>query len=117
METKDQLVESVREWVKLDNEMKEISKELKERRDKKKQISLLLVETMKQNEIEVFDLKDGQLVYKKSKSKKPLSKDSLMKILDGYFKGQSQRSEEITNYIMENRDEVERESISRKIIK
>ena len=40
-----------------------------------------------------------------------------MKILDGYFKGQSQRSEEITNYIMENRDEVERESISRKIIK
>ena len=62
METKDQLVESVREWVKLDNEMKEISKELKERRDKKKQISLLLVETMKQNEIEVFDLKDGLLV-------------------------------------------------------
>ena len=30
METKDQLVESVREWVKLDNEMKEINKELKE---------------------------------------------------------------------------------------
>ena len=64
METKDQLVESVREWVKLDNEMKEINKELKERRDKK-QISLLLVEIMKQNEIEVFDLKDGQLVYKR----------------------------------------------------
>ena len=36
METKDQLVESVREWVKLDNEMKEINKELKERRDKNK---------------------------------------------------------------------------------
>ena len=41
METKDQLVESVREWVKLDNEMKEINKELKERRDKKTNFSFV----------------------------------------------------------------------------
>ena len=51
METKDQLV-SVREWVKLDNEMKS-SKNSKKRRDKKTNFSFL-VETMKQNEIEVL---------------------------------------------------------------
>ena len=36
METKEELIKNVREWDDQDNEMKEISKELKIRRDKKK---------------------------------------------------------------------------------
>lgn len=118
METKDELVEKVREWVRLDNEMKEISKELKIRRDKKKEISQILVETMKTNDIEVFDLKDGQLIYKKSKSKKPLNKETLLKLMSEYFQGNDNgRSIDLTNFILTNREETERESISRKIYK
>lgn len=118
METKDELVEKVREWVRLDNEMKEISKELKIKRDKKKEISQILVETMKTNDIEVFDLKDGQLIYKKSKSKKPLNKETLLKLMAEYFQGNDNgRSTDLTNFILTNREETERESISRKIYK
>jgi hypothetical protein len=118
METKDELVAKVKEWVQIDNEMKEISKELKVRRDKKKEISSLLVDTMKNNDIEVFDLKDGQLVYKKSKSKKPLNKETLLKLMSEYFQGNDNgRSNDITNFILSNREETERESITRKIFK
>tara|TARA_Y100000992_G_scaffold219594_1_gene152037 strand:+ start:4802 stop:5161 length:360 start_codon:yes stop_codon:yes gene_type:complete len=118
METKEELIKNVREWVDLDNEMKEISKELKIRRDKKKEISKLLVETMKTNDVEVFDLKDGQLIYKKSKSKKPLNKETLLKLMSEYFQGNDNgRSNDITNFILNNREETERESIARKIFK
>lgn len=118
METKDELISKVKEWVQIDNEMKEISKELKIRRDKKKEISSLLVDTMKNNDIEVFDLKDGQLVYKKSKSKKPLNKETLLKLMSEYFQGNDNgRSNDITNYILSNREETEKESITRKVFK
>lgn len=118
METKDELIAKVKEWVQIDNEMKEINKELKIRRDKKKEISSLLVDTMKSNDIEVFDLKDGQLVYKKSKSKKPLNKETLLKLMSEYFQGNDNgRSNDITNYILSNREETERESITRKVFK
>lgn len=117
METKDELVTNVREWVKLDNEMKELAKEVKLRREKKKEISTRLCEVMKSNEIDCFDLNDGQLCYKRSKSKKGLTKDSLLNILQQYFKDDGQRSEPLSKFIMENRIEVERETISRKVVK
>ena len=56
----------------IDNEIKAGQKRLKELRQEKKQVTSVLVEVMKQNEIDCFDINDGKLVYKQNKQNKIL---------------------------------------------
>ena len=74
METKEQLIKSIKEWVKIDNEIRALQKEVKKRNDEKKNISKNLIDVMKNNEIDCFDLKDGQIMYSKKNVKKPITK-------------------------------------------
>lgn len=117
METKDQLVDAVKKWILLDNDLRELAKAAKEKREIKKTLSLELMNVMKLNEIEVLDIKDGQLCYKKSKSKKPLNKDTLLEILQKYFNNDNNRSSDVVQFILENRESVDKESLTRKINK
>jgi len=70
METKEQLVKTIKEWVKMDNEIRSLNKEINSRKTEKKNLSTLLIETMKKNEIDCFDIKDGQICYTKKKMSK-----------------------------------------------
>ncbi len=114
METKAQLVSAVREWVKIDAELSALQKEISSRRKEKKNISEQLMNVMKTMEIDVFDLKDGQLMYKKTKTKKPISKATLISSLSNYFDGNAEKALEVGTFIMENREDVVKESIVKK---
>ena len=70
---KEQLVNNIKEWIKMDNEITQLKAEIKERNNKKKTLTENLVSVMKTNSIDCFDINDGALIYKKSKVKKPLS--------------------------------------------
>jgi Family of unknown function (DUF5760) len=117
METKEELVKTIKEWVKMDNEIRALQKEVKKRLDEKKNISKNLIDVMRNHEIDCFDLKDGQIMYTKKNVKKPISKKSLLDILAKYCEGDTIKAGEINNFIMDNREEVVRESIVRKISK
>jgi hypothetical protein len=117
METKEQLIKTIREWVKIDNEIRALQKETKKRLDDKKNISKNLMDVMKNNEIDCFDLKDGQIMYTKKNVKKPINKKSLLEILAKYCEGDVVKAGEINDFIMENREEVVKENIVRKISK
>jgi len=117
METKEQLVKVVKEWVTMDNEIRRHQQLVKEMKAKQKNVSQQLMMTMKQNEIECFDINNGSLVYKKNKVKKPINKNTLYSILNNYFKGDTEHVEELGKFIMDNRQEVIKESIQRKIDK
>lgn len=114
LETKEQLVQKIREWVKIDNEMRALAKEQKLRKQQKKAISKELLDVMRINNIDAFDLKDGQLVYAKTKTKKPITKKTLYGLLSTYFKGNSDKAAELNSFIMDNREEVVREVLVRK---
>ena len=114
VETKDQLIHIVREWVRIDNEISKLSKELSIRKKEKKKLSVDLIGVMRNSEIDCFDLKDGQLMYTKTKSKKPITRKALMEILSKYFSGSSEKAVELNEFIMENREETVRETIVRK---
>ena len=114
MDTKEQLVNTIREWVKIDNEISNLQEEIKKRKDKKKQISESLITIMKENEIDCFDIKDGQICYTKKKVKKPITKCILMNILSKYFEGDTMKANEMNTFILENREETTKESISLK---
>ena len=115
MDTKDQLVQSIREWVKIDNEMRKLKSEVTKRRKIQKKISESLLDVMRKNEIDEFELNDGKLMYNKRSVKKPITQKLLLGILANYYEGDIKKAIELNNYSSENREEVEVEKISRKL--
>jgi hypothetical protein len=117
METKEQLVNNIKEWIKIDSEIAQLKTEIKERNNKKKLITGDLVNVMKTNQIDCFDINGGSLVYKKNVVKKPINGKSLMTILQNYYKNQPQIAEDLTKHILDNREEKVNETIRRKVDK
>ena len=104
IENKAQLVQHVREWVRIDNEMRVLQTKLNEKKKEKQGISSGLMHAMKQNDIHEFDLKDGVLMYTQKQVKKPISKKHLLTLLSKYFDGNTNKADELNAYIMDNRE-------------
>lgn len=117
METKEQLIISIREWVKIDNEIRKLKKEENKRKQEQKRISTQLIEVMSKNEIDEFELNDGKIMYTKKSVKKPITKRILLDLLQKYHDGDLQKATDINNFILTNREEKEVESIVRKLYK
>jgi hypothetical protein len=113
---KEQLVNNIREWVKIDIEISQLRQEIKERNNKKKTMTENLVNVMKTNSIDCFDINDGSLIYKKNTVRKPINAKSLLSSLQNYYKDQNV-AEDLTKYIMDNREETIKETIKRKVHK
>jgi hypothetical protein len=115
METKEQLVKTIKEWVKIDNEIRKLKTEQNIRKNEQKRISQDLIEVMRKNEIDEFDLNDGKIMYTKKSVKKPITKKILLNILSNFYEGDIMKANQINNYIMENREETTVETIVRKV--
>jgi hypothetical protein len=113
---KAELVQLIKDWITTDNEIRELNKQAKQRKDKLKKISENLINTMKENEIDEFNVKDGKIMYSKTSVKKPITKKNLMSILSKYYKGDISQAVEVNNFILENREEVVKETIKRSIV-
>jgi len=116
-DNKNQLIHTVKEWVRIDNEIRQLQKEISTRRQDKKIMNDQLMETMKSNDIDCFDLKDGKICYTKKNVKKPINNKLLLNILTKYYSGDISQASEINNFINDNRTEVTKENITRKISK
>jgi len=117
METKEQLVNNIKEWIKIDNEISQLKTEIKERNNKKKLLTEDLVSVMKTNKIDCFDINGGALVYKTSKVKKPINGKSLLNALQNYYKNDNKMAEELVKHVMDSREEQVKETIKRKVDK
>jgi len=117
METKEQLVNNIKEWIKIDTDISQLKNEIKEKNNKKKILTEQLLSTMKNNSIDCFDINGGALVYKKSTIKKPLNAKTILLTLQNYYKNDPQLAENITKHLLDNREEQLKETIKRKIDK
>lgn len=103
-ESKELLVNTIKEWVLINNKMNEMQKVIKELRLKKKQLSNLLITIMENNEIDGIDINNGKLVYRKNKVKAPINKDYLLKMLDNYFEKYPEiDTGDVGSFILDNR--------------
>lgn len=115
METKDELIRTIKQWLKTDNEIQLLKKEIKERKTKNDNLSKLLIETMKTHDINRFDIKSGEkLLYKKQNTKKPLNKKKLLELIT-QFHGDEAVGAELSNFLYENREEVVKERIIHRV--
>lgn len=117
METKEELITNIKEWVKTDNDIIKLKKDIKELTQRKKVLTESLVDVMKKNEIDCFDIKDGAILYKKNTIKKPINGKTLMTALNAYYKNNTNMAEELTKHILDSREEQVKETIKRKIDK
>ena len=117
METKEQLINNIKEWIKIDTDILQLKNEIKEKNNKKKILTEQLLSMMKNNSIDCFDINGGALVYKKSTIKKPLNAKTILLTLQNYYKKDPQLAENITKHLLENREEQLKETIKRKIDK
>jgi len=117
METKEQLVNNIKEWIKIDNEILQFKNEIKERNNTKKILTENLVSVMKTNSIDCFDINGGALVYKKNKVKKPINGKTLLAALQNYYKSEPKIAEDLTKHIMDSREEKIKETIKHKVDK
>ena len=103
-ESKQILINTIKEWVSINSKINELQKQMKELRNNKKQLSDTLISVMENNEIDRFDINNGKLVNKKNKVKSAINKDYLMKMLDNYFKEYPEiDTNDVGNFILENR--------------
>lgn len=112
---KEALVDTIKEWIQIDNELKELQKAAKERRARKKELTSSLVDVMRDNEIDCFDVNDGKLIYTKNKVRSSLSKKHLLSTIQSFFKDDQEQAKQLGEFILNNREVKEKESIRRKI--
>jgi hypothetical protein len=112
---KAELIQIIKDWISVDNDIRNINKELRVRKESLKNISQNLMKTMKENEIDEFDIKGGKLMYSKTNVKKPITKKNLVTILSKYYNGDISQALEMNKFIMDNREDVVKETIKRSI--
>ena len=117
MSNQQELLENVKTWLDIDNQIRSLQKEIRDRRKLKKELTQSLVGIMKTQDIDALNVPDGQLIYNKTKTKAPLSKKHLLVSLAQFFKNDQRMVDELSKYIMETRQEKEKENIKRKIKK
>ena len=114
--SKEVLVKTIKEWISIDNEMKQIQKHMKLLRDKKKVLSESLVKIIKTNDVDCFDISEGKILYTKNNTKTPLSKKHLLDCLNTYFaENPAIQPDDVAKYILDNRQTVVKESIRHKL--
>lgn len=107
------IVESVKEWIGIDNEMRVLTTELKKRRERKKQLSDALVSVLRDSDIDGWNTKEGKLEYVKTKTKSALNKQHIRASLLKFITDEDQ-VDAMTQFIYESRIVTEKESIKRK---
>lgn len=115
--TKEELINSIKEWIKLDNDIVKAKTDIKEKTTRKKVLTETLVTIMKGNSIDCFDINGGALLYKQKKTKKPISAKYLLAELQKIYKDQPEVATDLTKQLLDNRELTVKDEICRKINK
>ena len=75
---KEQLIQIIKHWVKTDNEIREMHKQENLKKKEKKELTYRLMEIMKKNDIDCFDINDSKILYKKKSTKKAITKKKIL---------------------------------------
>ncbi len=108
----EEFKDNVKQWLELDNQLKRLAAASKERRKKKTDINLKILEFMGKFNIEDLNTKDGIIRYRKTYVKEPLSQKTIKTKLEELFKDDQENFDKIEK-IFTDREKVEKTSLRR----
>lgn len=109
---KELLIATIKDWIDINSKLNEIMKVAKEHRTKKKLLTDSLVSIMKNNDIDCFDINNGKIVCRTTKTRAPINKQNLCKALEQYFVNNANiDTDEVSNFILESRQVKETNSL------
>jgi hypothetical protein len=112
---KEKLAQNIKGWLQVDKEIQVLQKEIKDRKKKKNNYTETLMEIMKSNEIDCFDISEGKIMYTQSNVKKPINKQHLIECLGKYFEtNPNVPTDDIVKFILDSRPVNVKESIRHK---
>lgn len=115
--SKEQVKDYLRQWIRVENEISTLSVEIKKRKLVHQQLSISLLDVMRKNDIDCFDITNGKIVYSKVKHRVPLNNGQLRSALTTYYKDDTEKANNLTEFLLSSRVEKTRESIKMKIPK
>lgn len=108
----EEFKKNVKNWLKLDNDIKRVQLALKGLKEKKNSINEEILNFMKKFNIEDLNTKDGVIRYKTTYVKEPLSQKTIKNKLQEMFENQPEIYEKIEG-IFTNRGKIEKNSLKR----
>jgi len=102
----------VKDWLELDNQLKRLAAAAKERRKKKNDINLKILDFMGRFNIEDLNTKEGIIRYRKTYVKEPLSQKTIKIKLEELFKNDKDTFEKVQKIFTE-REKIEKTSLRR----
>lgn len=107
------IISTIKEWVKIDDEISKIQSDLKKKKELKKKISENLLNVMKTNNLDEFDITDYKIIRNVKKVKMPINKKHILKCLQSYCKTDEETAE-LSELILNTREEKIKEMIVKK---
>lgn len=104
--------DAVKAYIDMHDQLAEAGKRLRDIRKKKKELSEVIVEYMRKNDIDGVNVKDGKLVRKQVKRLEPLKKEHIMEELSKTL-GDATAAENTLVNIFSRRSVTERDSLRR----
>ena len=108
----EEFVEVVKNWVKIDDEIREYNDKVKDLKNERKEYETYILEYMDKINENVINITGGKLRKNKSQTKTPLKEESIQTALYEITKD-NEKSTQMTKYIMQNRPTVERVNLKR----
>jgi hypothetical protein len=103
MDTKEELVAKLKNWIQLDNDIRALRAQCREKLSAQKMISQELLEIMKSNEIDTLNTSELNISCAQKEVRTSLSKKYLENVLLEYFDNNSQKASEMQEFIMSRR--------------
>jgi hypothetical protein len=111
---KSNLKQTIKEWVRLDDESALLKKQLRQLNHQKKEMSAKLIEIMKDQKIDQFDLNnDGKLIRQTKTVKQPINKKTLLLNLSKYYNDET-NAVKVTEFLLNTRTEKISETLCKK---
>lgn len=110
----NEVIELIKKWIKTDNEMRTLKQEISNRKKNKDNLTSQLLEIMKSKDIDSFNINSGKIEHVQRKTKKPISKKLLQNILSKYYQGDTNKANELNNFILDNREETSKDLLIHK---
>lgn len=107
---------NVKEWLTLDDDLITLQKAIKDRKNKKNELTPKVLDYMNRFQINDLNTINGKIKFTKSLCTKPLNKQFLISRLGDFFKDFA-KGEKAASFILDNRDKEEKFKLRRVVNK